>query len=82
MYTLDVYEEGAPKPRYRIRVAQDFALARVMAEQDITTGWLVVGSEDGGTVAVDLRRATRLVVRARTEHDERAYEEQQARAVA
>lgn len=75
MQTLDIYEEGTTKPRFRVRVAKDFTLRPV----DWTLGWLVVATEDGGEVAFPLDRTTRLVLRERSEHDERAYEEQQQR---
>lgn len=69
---MDVYEETQnQKPRFRVRLADGFKLNGC----DFSGDWLVVPTADDGELAVDLRRATRLHVRERTEHDERAYEE-------
>lgn len=73
--TLDVYEDRG-KPTFRVRLREGWSLGSLPVEGD----WLVVPTEDEGEVAVDLRRATRLHVRERTEHDERSYDEKMGKS--
>lgn len=72
--TLDVYEDRT-KPTFRVRLRDGWTLAHGMP---VEGAWMVVPTEDGGEVAVDLRRATKLHIRDRTEHDDRSYEAKQA----
>lgn len=61
---------GSARPTYRIRVPDDFSLAKA----DLSGPWRVVPTEDGGEVAIDLTLATRLVVRERSDQDQADYE--------